>query len=61
MSVSALESQATIHMELMKKTEEVKRLREHKEKLNADLQNPEGNAVLQAQVLEQGKLKKCGC
>lgn len=50
MSISALENQATIHKELMEKMEEVKRLKEHREELKVDLQNPEGNAIQQAQV-----------
>lgn len=50
MSVSALESQATIHKELMQKMEEVKRLKEKREELKVDLKNPEGNAIRQAQV-----------
>lgn len=50
MSISALESQATIHKELMEKMEEVKRLKEHRDELKVDLQNPEGNAIRQAQV-----------
>lgn len=51
MSISALESQATIHKELMEKMEKVKRLKENREELRLDLQNPEGNAIRQAQVL----------
>lgn len=50
MSISALESQATIHKELMEKMEEVKRLKEQREDLKVDLENPGGNAVRHIQV-----------
>lgn len=50
MSISALESQTAIHMELMEKIKEVERLREQREELKVDLQNPEGNAIRQFQV-----------
>ncbi|MCI4375112.1 hypothetical protein PGIGA_G00105520 [Pangasianodon gigas] len=49
MSISALESHATIHKELTEKREEVKRLKEYREELKVDLQNPEGNAIQQSQ------------
>lgn len=50
MSISALESQAAIHKELMERRKVVKRLKEQREELKVDLQNPEGNAIQQAQV-----------
>lgn len=50
MSLAALEIQATIHMELMEKREEVKRQKEHIDELKMNFQNPEGNALKQAQV-----------
>ncbi|KAK2857691.1 hypothetical protein Q7C36_005610 [Tachysurus vachellii] len=49
MSLATLESQTTIHMELMEKREKVKRQKEHIHELKMDLQNPEGNAIQQAQ------------
>ncbi|KAL7891056.1 hypothetical protein AOLI_G00005320 [Acnodon oligacanthus] len=49
MSVAELESQVPIRKELVEKMEEVKRLKDCKEGLKIDLQNPEGNAVQQAQ------------
>ncbi|XP_058258558.1 coiled-coil domain-containing protein 122 [Hemibagrus wyckioides] len=49
MSLAALEIQATIHMELMEKREEVKRQKEHIDELKMNFQNPEGNALQQAQ------------
>ncbi|XP_060723135.1 uncharacterized protein LOC132843999 isoform X2 [Tachysurus vachellii] len=50
MSLATLESQTTIHMELMEKREKVKRQKEHIHELKMDLQNPEGNAIQQAQI-----------
>ncbi|XP_027002483.1 uncharacterized protein LOC113642900 isoform X2 [Tachysurus fulvidraco] len=50
MSLATLESQTTIHMELMEKREKVKRQKEHINELKMDLQNPEGNAIQQAQI-----------
>ncbi|MCJ8729256.1 hypothetical protein PDJAM_G00104050 [Pangasius djambal] len=49
MSISAMESHATIHKELTEKREEVKRLKEYREELKVELQNPEGNAIRQSQ------------
>ncbi|XP_017568345.1 coiled-coil domain-containing protein 122 [Pygocentrus nattereri] len=49
MSVAEMESQVPVRKELVEKMEEVKRLKDCKEGLRIDLQNPEGNAVQQAQ------------
>ncbi|XP_066518964.1 coiled-coil domain-containing protein 122 isoform X2 [Hoplias malabaricus] len=48
-SISEMECQAPIHKELMEKRKEVKRLKECREELKRDLQDPEGNAIRQAQ------------
>ncbi|XP_053494503.1 coiled-coil domain-containing protein 122-like isoform X1 [Ictalurus furcatus] len=50
MSVSAMESQAAIHKELMEKREEVKRLKEHRKELKVDLQNPDAIRQVQKEI-----------
>ncbi|KAG9277878.1 coiled-coil domain-containing protein 122 [Astyanax mexicanus] len=47
--VSEMESQSHIYKKLVEKRKEVKRLKQAREELRMDLQNPEGNAVRQAQ------------
>ncbi|KAI4886657.1 hypothetical protein NFI96_012772 [Prochilodus magdalenae] len=47
--VTEMESQAPIYKELIEKMEEVKRLKDCREELRTDLQNPEGNSIRQAQ------------
>ncbi|TSZ40545.1 hypothetical protein Baya_14261 [Bagarius yarrelli] len=50
MSTAALESQATIHKEVIEKREEVKRSNKHVAELKINLQNPAGNSIQQAQI-----------
>lgn len=50
MAVAEAESQTPIYKELMEAREHVKQLREKRDALMIDLQNPEGGAARQAQV-----------
>lgn len=50
MAVAEAESQTPIYKELMEAREHVKQLREKRDALMIDLQNPEGKAARQAQV-----------
>lgn len=50
MAIAEAESQMPIYKELMEARELVKRLREKRDALEMDLQNPEGQAAKEAQV-----------